>query len=170
MRKSGFDRFLTGKDLIGVEVGVNEGDHALALMKMGNIKLLYLIDPYLVYEDYSKDTLSKNIDALVGAEEVAKKKVINAGLQHKAKWIKKTSMDAVKDFEDNSLDFVYIDGNHTFKYVLEDMEGWLPKVKSEGWIGGHDYRRKQVYKAVNQFCADNNYQITQILEDWLFQK
>lgn len=48
-------------------------------------------------------------------------------------------MDALKDFEDESLDFVYIDWNHEFLYVLNDIHEWSKKVK-KGWvICGHDY-------------------------------
>jgi hypothetical protein len=53
--------------------------------------------------------------------------------------IRKMSMDAVKDFEDSSIDFVYIDGNHSFKYVSEDICEWIKKVKEGGVVCGHDY-------------------------------
>ena len=48
-------------------------------------------------------------------------------------------MDAVKDFADGSLDFVYIDGHHGFKYVAEDIWEWHKKVKKGGIVAGHDY-------------------------------
>ena len=50
-------------------------------------------------------------------------------------------MDAVKDFEDGSLDFVYIDGNHDFKNVANDIVEWQKKVRVGGIVAGHDYRR-----------------------------
>jgi hypothetical protein len=53
--------------------------------------------------------------------------------------VRKKSMDAVKDFEDESLDFVYIDGHHGFKFVTEDIWEWSKKVKKGGVISGHDY-------------------------------
>jgi predicted O-methyltransferase YrrM len=48
-------------------------------------------------------------------------------------------MDAVKDFADGSLDFVYIDGHHGFKYVAEDIWEWHKKVRKGGIVAGHDY-------------------------------
>lgn len=48
-------------------------------------------------------------------------------------------MEAVKDFTDNSLDFVYIDGNHQLQYVIEDITQWSKKLKVGGIISGHDY-------------------------------
>lgn len=59
-------------------------------------------------------------------------------------------MDAVKDFEDESLDFVYIDGHHGFKYVTEDIFEWSKKIKKGGVISGHDY-------AYNRTPADHAY-------------
>ncbi len=50
-------------------------------------------------------------------------------------------MDAVKDFEDNSLDFVYIDANHEYDYVKQDITEWTKKVKPGGIVAGHDYIR-----------------------------
>jgi hypothetical protein len=53
--------------------------------------------------------------------------------------IEKFSAEAVLDFPDNSLDFVYIDGNHELPFVLWDIINWTPKVRSGGIVAGHDY-------------------------------
>jgi predicted O-methyltransferase YrrM len=53
--------------------------------------------------------------------------------------IRKTSMEAVSDFADDSLDFVYIDGDHRFRYIAEDLCEWYLKVKPGGIISGDDY-------------------------------
>ena len=55
------------------------------------------------------------------------------------KIIRKTSMEAVEGFEDESLDFVYIDANHEFRYIAEDLFEWTKKVKKGGIVSGHDY-------------------------------
>ena len=49
------------------------------------------------------------------------------------------SKNAVKLFKDESLDFVYIDANHAYDFVKEDLEMWWPKIKKGGYICGHDY-------------------------------
>ena len=54
--------------------------------------------------------------------------------------IKKRSNKAANGFEDSSLDFVYIDANHRYDAVRSDIEAWLPKIKGNGIIGGHDYQ------------------------------
>jgi len=51
-------------------------------------------------------------------------------------------------FNDNSIDFLFIDGDHSFKSVSEDIQLWLPKVK--GILSGHDYNWLDVQKAVNE--------------------
>ena len=55
--------------------------------------------------------------------------------------IKSKGSDAVDDFEDESLDLVYIDGDHRYESVKQDIEDWLPKVKKGGYISGHDFDR-----------------------------
>lgn len=56
---------------------------------------------------------------------------------------KMSSVEASKLYEDGSLDFVYIDANHTYEGVKEDIEVWMPKIKPTGYIGGHDYGPKR---------------------------
>jgi predicted O-methyltransferase YrrM len=50
------------------------------------------------------------------------------------------SLDAVKTFPDNSIDFVFIDGNHALDHVVCDLTQWTKKVKVGGIISGHDYK------------------------------
>lgn len=65
--------------------------------------------------------------------------------------IKKPSVEAAKSFEDNSLDAVFIDAEHTYNAVKADIEAWYPKLKNGGYISGHDYDRNwpEVRRAVN---------------------
>jgi hypothetical protein len=67
------------------------------------------------------------------------------------KIIRKTSAQAAKGFKANSVDFVFIDGSHDTASVLADIDAWLPKVKPNGIIAGHDYStHESVRNAVNQ--------------------
>lgn len=117
---------------IGAEVGVSRGLYSKWLsVKVRGLKL-YCVDPYEPYKEYSKHVNQALMDEFErhAHQRLAKFNCI---------FIKKFSMDAVKDFEDNSLDFVYIDANHSFKYVVNDIAEWEKKVKIGGIVAGHDY-------------------------------
>ena len=63
------------------------------------------------------------------------------------------SYNVVNQFKDESIDFIYIDANHSYESVKKDLELYLPKLKQNGWIGGHDYNKNQwpgVVKAINE--------------------
>ena len=66
-----------------------------------------------------------------------------------------------KSFINSSLDFVYIDGNHQYSSVIEDLNIWYPKVKYRGIIAGDDYKYKfpGVIRAVNEFANLHNLNI-----------
>ena len=55
------------------------------------------------------------------------------------KKIKQKSNDVVNLFEDNSIDFIYIDGCHQYEFVKNDLINYFPKIKQDGIISGHDY-------------------------------
>lgn len=53
--------------------------------------------------------------------------------------IEKASVEAALEVDDGSLDFVFIDADHTYEGCKADIEAWLPKVRSGGLVTGHDY-------------------------------
>ena len=112
---------------VGAEIGVKKGDYALVLCKEIPGLKYYGIDSW-----GGDNPKHKNY----GKHEYAKK-VLSP---YDATLIKKLSMDALGDFENGSLDFVYIDANHRFDYVVSDIIGWTKKVKKGGIISGHDYK------------------------------
>ena len=66
------------------------------------------------------------------------------------------SADSSKHFDDQSVDFVYIDADHQYESVKKDLESWYPKIKQGGILGGDDYKPKcqGVWNAVNDFIAE----------------
>ncbi|MCX6239070.1 MAG: class I SAM-dependent methyltransferase [Bacteroidia bacterium] len=85
--------------------------------------------------------------------------------------MKMTSIEAAKKFENSSLDFVFIDANHDYDFIKEDIEVWYPKVRSGGYIGGHDYSTTYpgVIRAVDEFFT-NKENLDIIRTSWLFFK
>lgn len=69
--------------------------------------------------------------------------------------LKMNSIDASKQFQDNSCDVIYIDMDHTYDAVKQDILNWLPKVKNNGYLAGHDYDWSGVKKAVDELFGDN---------------
>lgn len=75
------------------------------------------------------------------------------------------SHEAVKNFPDEYFDLIYIDGDHSYEGVKQDLEDWYPKVKSGRFFTGDDYSNYHapitgvkfgVVKAVNEFAKKNN--------------
>jgi predicted O-methyltransferase YrrM len=73
--------------------------------------------------------------------------------------IKNSSELASKQFEDESLDFIFIDAGHTYEDVKNDLKNWYPKLKQNGIIAGHDFSEAAwpgVVKAVTEWAEENN--------------
>ena len=150
-------RQLKGRpDLVGVEIGVYEGINAKHCLNKLDIKYVFLIDPYMQYEKYAPKRLGSKIN-LERAERAAH--TILNGYGHKVRWIKKKSAEAIGAFTDDNLDFVYIDGNHAYDFVGEDILLYYPKLKVGGLLAGHDYDIKSVRKAVDEFGKINGLKV-----------
>jgi SAM-dependent methyltransferase len=71
-------------------------------------------------------------------------------IQHIINPVRLSSMDAVKTYAENSLDFVLIDGSHEYEDVVDDITEWLKRVKPGGTLAGDDYKWEGVKRAVNE--------------------
>lgn len=118
---------------VGAEIGVYKGEFTELFCKEGFDKV-YAIDPWVGFSGQGRSQkLQDRQDFLYGHAKRTLEPYNNVEI------IRATSMDAVKDFKNNSLDFVYIDGNHNFRYIAEDIYEWIWKVKPGGIVSGHDY-------------------------------
>lgn len=174
-----FERLTTlrnGDGLVGVEIGVCGGEHALSLLETLKINKLYLIDPYEMYETYVKGEGKNYGDTQLPLSQtfIEAKKILKP-FEKKITWIKKMSKDAIDDIE-NALDFVYIDGNHDYEFVKNDIKNYYPLLKKGGAIGGHDFyngfakTHSGVITAVTQFTVSKNIQLYIEQPDWWFYK
>lgn len=89
--------------------------------------------------------------------------------------VKMSSVEAAKLYDDNSLFFVFIDGSHLYEAVREDIIAWLPKVKSGGFIGGHDIDQPEefngVRRAVDELIGSQNIKVyNKGWASWLHRK
>lgn len=119
----------------GAEVGVYKGEYSEVLCLRNPGVKLYCIDPWRVYKSKVPEPFSSDQNALDGFYKEAKMRLAS----YNCSIIKKPSMEAVEDFEPNSLDFIYLDANHDYKHVSEDLDAWAKIVRSGGIVSGHDY-------------------------------
>lgn len=68
--------------------------------------------------------------------------------------IRDNSEDVPQHLSDSTIDFLFIDGDHTYEAVKRDIKLWLPKVKKGGVISGHDYDLESVKRAVDEIFPD----------------
>jgi hypothetical protein len=136
-----------GKEVIGAEVGVYTGENAFNVLSSSKcIKFLYLIDPYVPYPTWSPYDLPV---ALNTAKDMAARKLIP--FKNKTNFIyNHFHLCDVNNFGDK-LDFVYIDGDHSYSAVKHDIEAADRFVKAGGIIGGHDYQFKEIVKAALEY-------------------
>ena len=147
----------------GVEVGLCTGRYAKKLYD--NIPGLQLvgIDAYLPYGGHGINRQQSTHDQnLLDARALLKDHpdfIMLVGSAHEAsKW-----------FADESLDFVFIDGDHSYEAVKQDINDWTPKVRKAGIVSGHDYyngkyNKMGVIQAVDEFVAQNGYNLQ--TTDW----
>jgi predicted O-methyltransferase YrrM len=125
-------------ETIMVEVGSGAAVSSHLFAK--TVKKLHCVDPWEPYPEIQEQFIvecERRFDNFI--------KKVNNVVKHKT-----TSSSAAITFDDNSLDFVYIDGYHTYEAVREDIQSWRPKIKSGGKIGGHDYHHPAIVKAVEE--------------------
>ena len=115
---------------VGAEIGVEQGKYTEVLCKAG--LAIFAIDAWQAYKGYRDHVNQKKLDGFL---EKTKERVV----PYHCDVIKAFSMDAVKNFNDESLDFVYIDCNHSFRYIADDIYEWSKKVRKGGIVSGHDY-------------------------------
>jgi hypothetical protein len=147
----------------GVEIGVFKGHFSkVILSKWGGT--LYMVDVWRGLGDEYEDMSNHNnhSDAFLNAMKNIE------GTEDRGVMIRATSKVASEIFEDESLDFVYIDANHAYDFVVEDINLWFPKLKKGGVFAGHDYLDMD-WNADPNFCPNgkdkyiytNTYQGTQ---------
>lgn len=117
----------------GVEVGVERGKYAECLLTNIPGLTLYGVDPWTTYDGYVDYVDQGLVNAFYKEMLGRTKRFPNF------KIVREFSVEAATKFKDESIDFVYIDGNHDLLNVLMDLTAWIPKIRKGGVISGHDY-------------------------------
>jgi len=147
-----------GAEISGIEIGVWKGDNAKMILDTLNIKKLYLIDPYIGNKRQNDKAIA-----------LKKLKLY----EDKCNFIFKKSSEAIFEIPSN-LDFIYIDGNHDYDFVKNDINLYFNKIRKGGIIAGHDFDIYDVARAVVEFAtkkvSHSSIQLAGYPVDWWFIK
>ena len=153
------------------ELGVGYGTHArYVLLNNPEIESLTLIDPMKEYENdaFADDIKRQNSVLNINNFDRIFQLINNdlSKISNKYKWIRKESkLITDEDLPNNSLDCIFIDGDHSYNAVINDLELYWKKIRIGGQILGDDYNMLDVSNAVNDFSNKYN-----LKYDLLFKK
>ena len=156
-----------------IEIGARYGESSEILLNYLNIDKYIIIDPYESYNDYKNDgfndILINNNESIMEQIKIKLKKYNRDIIFHIGY---SNDIDIINKIDNNSIDLIFIDGNHTYNYVYNDLKNYYPKLKKDGVLCGDDffmrnnindvlnsgagYDEDMVYEAVVQFCKDYN--------------
>jgi hypothetical protein len=141
------------------EIGVCKGENLEGMaFDPARVAELVLVDrwgdPSQTYVA-SKDKLAKRV-ASEGESWMQEARQRALPLGDKATFLRMDSGEAAKQFSDGHFDIVFLDADHSYEGCASDIQAWAPKVKSGGWLGGHDFIGRPtwgVQKAVTEWVA-----------------
>jgi hypothetical protein len=122
---------------VAAEVGVWKGDFAAQILRScASITSYYMIDPWRHLPDWNKPwNVSQNAFDAIYDEAMSKTRFAAARITV----LRGRTKDAADKIKDGSLDFAYIDGDHTLRGITIDLIKLLPKIKPGGLLGGDDF-------------------------------
>lgn len=131
-------------DIVMAEIGCYAGESTSLFLKSGKVKKLYAIDPWQINYDINDTASTSDFDMV---EKEFDKRVVNFNVIK----LKMTMKEAINILPE--LDVIYIDGNHTYDFVFNDIKLSLQKIRKNGIISGHDYNNVDVKNAVNNILV-----------------
>jgi hypothetical protein len=163
------------KHSTGMEVGVFRGEFASFLLDTLEPKHLYLADPFESAPVRSGDKDGLHIQTVSNLRQYYVENIVpKFGSLPNVSLIPDYSFNVLPLIPDGSLDWIYIDGDHSYEGCRKDLELAKQKVKAGGIIAGHDYCPQfGVMKAVDEFCQQHSYSIELLTQDgcpsWLIR-
>jgi predicted O-methyltransferase YrrM len=146
-----------GDNITAAEIGIAFGLNIMYMIdRCPNIKKYYAVDPHEGYQDWGPNVPHGNMqhDMMV---RVGQKFLENLDAYDKKdliEFLKKTSNDAKDLIPDNSIDFMFIDANHSTEYVRQDCHNYYSKMKKGGIFAGHDAESTSVQDGLYQFVDE----------------
>ena len=144
----------------GVEIGVRGGEYSEMICLNNPGVEMFGVDPYEPHEGYKDIQRQSTFNRYYEEVNLRLAKFDNYNL------MKMYSSEALKHFADNSLDFVYIDGDHSFYQVAFDIEFWSKKVRPGGIISGDDYFKHRGSSHIDVYQVVNAYTDAKEIKPW----
>ena len=137
-----------GENLVGLEIGTCRGESTYYFLdKCPNITKLYTVDPYKAYDDWNGEITQETVDRF---REIAIKNL--KPYDDRVRMIREPSIEAANTFTDTLVDFIFVDGDHSYDATLADCEAYYPLLKKGGIFCGHDYQTlEDVKRSVDDF-------------------
>jgi hypothetical protein len=150
------------KQSVGIEIGVHRGDFSAEILERVDPRKLYLIDPWKHENGELYQTAlygGRTPEGQAGMDDRYRNVLARFQVETEngtVVVVRSASNGIVGSFGDGSLDWIYIDGNHLYEFVKQDLELYFPKVKAGGFIAGDDFECEGwwgdgVRRAVNEF-------------------
>jgi len=139
------------------EIGVQSGRYSEQLLD-----IFPLVDEHLMIDCWAEQ------DSNIYKDDANKSDIIQETIynhcikkmkrfENKIRIFRKLSDDVINDIPDNYIDYLYIDSNHSYEAVKNDLDLWVPKMKKNSIIAGHDYivaNNFGVIQAVNEYIKN----------------
>lgn len=138
-------------ELVGIEVGVLKAENMYTILEnCPNVKMIYGVDPFKEHTDYQTKRTKEQMKKY---EKIALENL--SEFEGRYSIVKKDSKTAAKDFQDESIDFILLDGDHTYNGIKADLQAYYPKLKKGGNMFVHDTNHEDVMRAIVEFRYEN---------------
>jgi hypothetical protein len=150
------------KHAVCAEIGVWKGHFSAEILRVVEPRKLHLIDPWAYQEEYGRALFGGGLAGSQAFMDDVYDHVIarfrNEIESGTVEVHREFSAEAAAQFPDGYFDFVYVDGNHVYEYVRQDLISYLPKLKIGGLLAGDDYHdhgwfEGGVKRAVDEFVS-----------------
>lgn len=145
---------------LAIEIGVWRGEFSRKILEVLEPKKLYLIDPWKTFEDHdgaafsgreedeTMDEIAATVAQMYDAEIKSKQVIV----------IREMSAEALTKFNDETISFAYVDGDHSYEGVKADLAALMPKMAAGGIMAFDDYHRRGwwgdgVLRAIHEFIG-----------------
>ena len=144
------------------EIGVWKGQAVVHLANLiqartnAKVYAIDLFDDLWKYKDYAERYKGYHIRHIY---EMYQYNIEQANVGDIIEDVKGLSCEVVEQFKDRYFDFVFIDGDHEYEAVKQDITDWMPKVKHGGILAGHDHTKSQqgVIKAICEIIPNHKH-------------